>query len=44
MAGSIAGAYLGVEHISPTLRKYCEYEKEISNLADDLYNSITKPV
>lgn len=44
MAGSIAGAYLGEENISPSLRKYCEYQKEMTALADNLYSSLPKPL
>lgn len=40
MTGSIAGAHLGIENINEALRKHCEYEQEMEELAIDLFNSI----
>lgn len=42
MAGAIAGAYLGEGVINSNMVKHCEYHKEISELADELYNNVVK--
>lgn len=39
MAGAIAGAYVGYEQISENLQKHCEFNKEMLEMADDLYNA-----
>lgn len=37
MAGSMAGAYLGIHAINENLQKHCEFHEEIMELADDLF-------
>ncbi|KAJ8942685.1 hypothetical protein NQ314_010009 [Rhamnusium bicolor] len=39
MAGALAGAYLGEEAINPILAKQCELNKEILELADNLFSA-----
>ncbi|KAF5289466.1 hypothetical protein FQR65_LT11839 [Abscondita terminalis] len=37
MAGSLAGAYLGEEYISEHIIRHCEFQKEMLEIADNLF-------
>lgn len=37
MAGGLAGAFLGEEYINESLIKHCEYQKEMLEIADNLF-------
>lgn len=39
MAGALAGAYLGEDAINSTLAKHCEFNKEILEIAENLYRA-----
>lgn len=43
MAGSIAGAFLGEEYVNESLIKHCEFQKEMIEIADNLYSVVEDP-
>lgn len=40
MAGSMAGAYLGINSINENMQKHCEFHEEMMELADNLFSVI----